>query len=205
MSDNLTPQSWLEATKKTWGVVAEFAVFVFGVVGSFLLPPPGWASSGGDTTIVRLTQFVVAVLVGLVFLLVQKWRKKGHVTRWATLTIIFLFLSVSAFFGYQHLLDTRTCAYAKRTIVIGTRYTDRGQSYVSENPNLTCSTLLSDFAGKADYIWTKDSINGSRYILAGSYILTLPLFTICIIAVVQALYCSQSKETEETPTSGKKD
>ena len=202
MSDTLTPQRWFETTKKTWGVVTEFAVFIFGVVGSFLLPPPGWASSRGDTTVVRLAQFIVAVLVGLIFLLVQKWNRKKHVVRWATFTIVFLVLSVSAISGYQHLLDTHTCEYANQALVIGTRYTEHAQSYVRENPNSTCTTLLEDFAGKAEDIWTKDSINNSRYILAGSYILTLPLFTICIIAVVQALYCSRSKTPLGTRSAG---
>jgi len=193
MTANVTPQSLLESTKKTWGLLAEFAVFIFGVVGSFLLPPPGWVPSSGDKTVVRLAQFIVAVLVGLIFLLVQTWNKKKHVASWAIFTVVFLVLSLSAYFGYQHLLDTRTCQYADQAVVIGTRYTEHAESYVGMTPNSTCTSLLQDFAGKADDIWTKDSINKSRYILAGTYILNLPLFTICIIAVVQALYCSQLK------------
>lgn len=193
MLAKLTPQNWLKSTKTTWAQVTQFAVFILGVVGSFLLPPPGWASSGGNKILVRLAQFIVAVLVGLIFLLVQRWNKKKHVGRWALLGIVFLTLSVSAFFAYQHFLDTRTCPYAGQTVVIGTHYTEHGQSYVSENPNSTCTALLEDFAGEVEDIWTKDSINKSRYIMAGLYILNLPLFTICIIAVVQALSCSQSK------------
>ena len=193
MPAKLTPQNWLKSTKKTWAQVTQFAVFILGVVGSFLLPPAGWASSGGNTTLVRLAQFIVAVLVGLIFLLVQRWAKKKHVGRWALLAIVFLALSVSAFFAYQHFLDTRTCPYAGQTIVIGTHYNEHGRLYVSENPNSTCTGLLEDFAGEAEEIWTKDSINKSRYILAGIYILNLPFFTICIIAVVQALSCSQAK------------
>ncbi len=193
MPAKLTAQSWLKSTKKTWAFVTEFAVFILGVVGSFLLPPPGWASSGGSTTLVRLAQFIVAVLVGLIFLLVQRWNKKKHVGRWASFAIVFLGLSVSAFFAYQHFLDTRTCPYAGQIVVIGTHYTAHGQSYVSENPNSTCTGLLEDFAGEAEDIWAKDSLNKSRYVLAGLYILNLPLFTICIIAVVQALAYNRSK------------
>lgn len=193
MPSNLTPQSWFESIKKTWGLVTQLAVFIFGVVGSFLLPPPGWASNSGDETVVRLAQFIVAVLVGLVFLLVQRWSKKKHVRRWATLTIIFLALCVSAFFAYQHLLDTRTCKYADQSVVIGTSYTQHAAGYIREKANATCATLLEDFAGKAEDIWNGDSINRSRYILAGAYILNLPLFTVCIIGVVQALSCNQAK------------
>src|SRR2546428_5915045 len=103
MPTNPTPQSWLASTKKTWGLLMQFAVFIFGVVGTFLLPPPGWVSSSGDKTIVRLAQFIVAVLVGLIFLLVQKWNKKKDVRRWAMLAIVFLALSVLVFFAHQHL------------------------------------------------------------------------------------------------------
>lgn len=193
MPAQLTPENWFENIKKTWGLVTQLAVFIFGVIGSFLLPPPGWVSSGGDTTVVRLTQFVVTVLVGLILLLVRKWSKKKHVRRWVVLTVVSLAVSISTFFAYQYLLDTRTCQYADQTIVIGTSYTQHAASYVGENANSTCASLLEDFAGKAEDIWTRDSINTSRYILAGTYVLNLPLFTICIIGVVQALYCSQSR------------
>ena len=137
----------------------------------------------------------VAVLVGLIFLVVQRWKTKRHVSRWAIFAAMFLVLSVLSFFAYQHLLDTRTCRYARTSVVIGTRYTIRAETYIGENPTSTCASLLEDFAGQVEDIWTKDSINNSRYILAGVYILNLPLFTVCIISLVQALYCSQSKRS----------
>jgi hypothetical protein len=197
MPAKITAQLLLENKRKTWGFVAQFVVFIFGILGSFLLPPPGWATSG-DQRVVRLGQFIVAVLVGLIFLLVQRWNRKQHVSRWVLLTITFLALSVVAFFGYQHLLDTRTCRYADDTVVIGTRYTEHVQSYLSENPNSTCASLLEDFAGKSEDIWTRESIDNSRYILAGTYIINLPLFTICVIAVVQAIYCSTRERRSRT-------
>lgn len=194
MPDTLTSQKWLAYTKKTWGLLMQIAVFILGIASSFLVPPPGWASSSGDKTVVRLGQFIVAVLVGLIFLLVQKWNKKKHSRRWAVLTIVFLILSVAAFFAYQRLLDTRTCQYAGQAVVIGSQYTEDAQTYMkTESPGATCETLLKDYAGQREEIWPRASIDRSRYILAGGYVLTLPLLTICIIAVVQALYCSQAK------------
>lgn len=204
MSAKLSPQRWLENTKKTWGFVTQFAVFIFGILGSFLLPPPGWATTSGDQTVVRLGQFVVAVLVGLIFLLVQRWNKKQHVARWVVFTVVFLVLSVAAFFAYQYFLDTRTCRYADQTVVIGTRYTEQAQLYVVEKPNATCTSLLEDAAGQSDDIWTKDSINNSRYVLASIYILNLPLFTICVISVVQAVYCgSREKRKRKRSTNSR--
>ena len=198
MPARITPQRWLENTRKTWGFVAQFVVFIFGILGSFLLPPPGWATTSGDQRVVRLGQFIVAVLVGLILLLVQRWNKKQHVSRWVLLTVTFLALAIAAFFAYQHLLDTRTCRYAGQTVVIGTRYAEQVKSYLNENPNSTCSSLLEDFAGESEDIWTRESIDCSRYILAGIYIINLPLFTICVIAVVQAIYCGTRERRRRT-------
>jgi hypothetical protein len=55
-------------------------------------------------------------------------------------------------------------------------YTPHSRDYVKENLAATYQSLLEDFAGKADDIWTKESINNSRYIFAGTYIGVLPLF-----------------------------
>jgi hypothetical protein len=190
MSNNQTPASWFENTKKSYGLLAEFATFIIGVIGSFLLPPPGWVSSSGDKVLVRLAQFVVIIIAGLIFLLVKKWSRKKHVVRWVAITLVSLVLALAAYFGYQHLLDTRTCEYDNHQVVIGTEYTEHGLNYLAKNPNSTCKSLLEDHTGAAEDVWTKKAIDRSRYILAGSYILNLPLFMLCLIAVIQALSCS---------------
>lgn len=115
------------------------------------------------------------------------------------MTIIALVLSLSAFFLYQRLLDRRTCQYANLPVVIGTRYTQHAQSYVRENS--TCSDLLEDFGGKAEDIWTQESIDNSRYVLALTYILTLPLFMICMISVIQAVHCQSIRRKSSTNAS----
>jgi uncharacterized membrane protein YqhA len=189
MADRITPESWLDLTKKTWGLLVELAVFIFGIIGTFLVPPPGWTTSTGDATLVRLGQFIIAVLAGLFLLLAAKWKHRKHVSRWAITCVVCLLLSVLAYFGYQKLKDARTCEYAQQEVIIGTDYTTHGREYLQNNPTATCQSLLEDFVGKADDIWTKDSINASRFILAGTYIGIIPLFTICIMSLVQALYC----------------
>ena len=194
----MTAQNWLSNIKNTWGQVAQVAVFVLAVLGGFLVSPPGWVTAEGNKTIIRLAHFIVTVLVGLIFLLVQTWNKKKHVRRWIFLTLGCLVGSIVAFFAYQHFLDSRTCQYAQRTVVIGTRYTPHTVAYLNDNPNSTCTTLLGDFGGQVADVWTKDSIDQARYVLAGFYILNLPLFTLCIISLVQALNCAKSKSSSLT-------
>ena len=189
MADSASSASWLENIKSTWGMLAGFAVFLFGIVGSFVLPPPGWVSSGGEKPLVNLAQFLVTVLAGLILIFVHKWQRKKDLTRWALIAIGSLILLLAAYFSYQHFLDTRTCKYFENSLVIGSVYTQQAQDYVRGAVNSSCSTLLEDFAGKADDVWTQDSINRSRYILALSYILMMPLLVVCVIAVVQSVYC----------------
>jgi hypothetical protein len=138
-------------------------------------------------------------LAGLIFLVVQKWNRKEHVPRWAILAFVFLIISVLSYFGYQHFLDTRTCNYDEQSVVIGTTLTPQAQEDIKETPNPSCETLLQDFAGKADDVWTRDSINGSRYLLAATYITCLPLFMICIISLVQALSCATQGQAGQPP------
>lgn len=197
MSVNSTPQSWFESIKKTWSGIAQLAIFIFGIVGTFLLPPPGWAAGDGQTGLVRLGQFIVAVLCGLIFILIRKWNQRKHVARWAVIAASFLVFAVAAYFGYQRSLDARTCKYDTQTMVIGSAYTAQAQNYVRDVPEATCESLLEDFAGKAEDIWTKDSINNSRYILALTYIGSLPLFTVCIIALVQTLSCLTGDKADQ--------
>jgi hypothetical protein len=185
-----TTSSWLENIKSTWSTLATFAVFIFGIAGTFVLPPPGWATNAGDKPLVNLAQFVVSVLAGLILIFVHRWQRKKDLARWAVIAIGSLVLTLAAYFSYQHFLDTRTCNYFDQSMVIGAVYTQQAQDYVRETVNSSCSTLLEDFAGRAEDVWTRESINHSRYILALSYILIMPLLTVCVIAVVQALYCA---------------
>jgi hypothetical protein len=201
MSVNSTPQSWFDNIKKTWSGIAQLAIFIFGIVGTFLLPPPGWAAGDGQTGLVRLSQFIVAVLCGLIFILVRKWNQRKHVARWAVIAASFLVFAVAAYFGYQRSLDARTCKYDTQTLVIGSDYTAQAQSYVRDVPEATCESLLEDFAGKAEDVWTKDSINYSRYVLALTYIGSMPLFTVCIIAIVQMLSCLTGDEADQVASS----
>ena len=51
--------------------------------------------------------------------------------------------------------------------------------------------LVNDFTGHTEEIWTRQSIDRRRLVLAAMYVSCLPLFTICLIAVVQAMQSSE--------------
>ena len=178
---------WLRETRAVWAVLAQGAVWVGGLVGGFLLPPPVGISGGQDKIWLRFGQFFVAVLLGLVLFAALKWKQRKHAGRWWVVAAVSLLLAVVAFFQYQRLLYVWTGEYDGQQLVVGSEYTSQGRAYVEKNPNLPLTTLLEDFLGRPEDIWTRRSINYRRLMLAGVYVSCLPLFTLSVIAIVQAL------------------
>lgn len=182
-------QKWLQRSRKSWMALTQGALWLCGILGGFLLPPPVGFASGDDKIWLRLGQFVIAVLLGLVFLTTQRWNQPRHSLRWAGAAAVFLAVAVAAFFCYQQLMLAWTCNYSGDNIVIGSVFTPHGLSYRQKHPEFSYDELVSDFTGKTDEIWTRESINRRRLILAAIYVSCLPLFTICLIAVVQGIQC----------------
>jgi hypothetical protein len=172
-------------------------VWVVGVLGGFLLPPPVGIAGAEDKTWLRFGQFIVAMIIGLVFFGVLKWKQKKHAKWWWLSSLVFLLLAVGAFFRYQHLTNAWTGNYAGEKLVIGSVYTPQGQKYIQENPDLSLDLVLDDFIGITEDIWTRASIQRRRLLLAATYVSCLPLFTIAVIAIVQALQCLRSAGTKK--------
>lgn len=179
--------SWLQQARKNWAILTQSAVLLLGVIGAFLLPPPVGVSERDDKVWLRLAQFTIAVSVGLLIVPARRWGRKKDVPKWWLISLLFFALSIAAFFEYQNLTYKHTCSYFGKIVVIGTTHTQIGDRYVNKNPGITCQQLLIDSAGGVDKVWTKDSIDRNRLLLAATYISCLPLFTICIIGLIQAL------------------
>jgi protein-S-isoprenylcysteine O-methyltransferase Ste14 len=192
-------QLWLQQTRKTWGLLAQTGVWLVGVLGSFLLPPPVGIASTQDKTWLRFGQFVVAMVIGLVFFGVFKWKQKKHAKWWWLTSLLCLLFAVGAFFRYQQLTYAWTANYEGETLVVGSVYTEQGKKIITENPELTShlDQLLQEFSGVTANIWTRESIQRRRLLLAATYVSCLPLFTIAVIAVVQAIQCLRSAGTKK--------
>lgn len=182
-------QRWLQQARKNWLVLAQAGLWMGGILGGFLLPPPVGIAASDEKMWLRLGQFILAVVLGLVFFAARRWSQPRHALRWSGVALLFLAVAVTAFFRYQQLILAWTGRYVGEKAVLGSVYTPQGDAYVQKNPGISCEDLIFDFAGKTEDIWTRESINRRRLILAGTYIACLPLFTICLIAVVQAIQC----------------
>lgn len=187
MARSPTLSGWLKRSRKSWALLAQAAVWLSGLIGTFLASPPP-STTGGDTRVwLRFGQFLMAALVGLLFLAAQRWRLKKHLTRWAGTAVLFLCLGSGAFFTYQYLSSGWTCIYDGNRVLVGGTYTAAGRAYVAANPGITCAELLRDAAGRTEAVWERSSVERRGLWLAGFYILCIPLFTVCVMALLQAL------------------
>jgi Zn-dependent protease with chaperone function len=185
-------KKWLQQMRKSGTAMTQGALWLGGILGGFLLPPPAGISTGEEKMWLRLGQFIIAIILGLVFFAVQRWSQPKHAFKWCGVGVLFLFLAIGAFFRYQQIRIAWTENYNGENIVIGSVLTPQGRSALDENPKISGNDLLANFAGATENIWTRESINNRRLVLAATYISCLPLFTICLIAVVQAIQCGST-------------
>lgn len=185
-------KKWLQQTRKSGLAMTQGAVWLGGILGGFLLPPPVGVSAGDEKIWLRLGQFIIAVVLGLVFFAAQRWTQPRHAFKWCGVALLSLVLAVAAFFRYQQLTIAWTANYNGDKVVIGSVYTPLGKAHMEEDPKIPQDILISDFKGVTEDIWTRESINHRRLVLAATYVSCLPLFTICLIAVIQAAQCGVS-------------
>jgi hypothetical protein len=189
---------WLQSARKSWLTLTHGALWVGGILGNFLLPPPVGVSAADEKIWLRLGQFIVAVVLGLVILAARRWNQPRHSLRWGAVALLALVIAVIAFFRYQQLTLAWTANYAGDKVVVGAEFTKQGRVYAEENPKISTDELVFDFKGKTGDVWTQQSIDRRRLILAATYVICLPLFTICLIAVVQATQSSERMARRRT-------
>lgn len=185
-------QEVLKRSQKSWVLLAQTAAWVVGVLAGFLLPPP-IGTPAESRVYVRFAQFVITVVIGLVLLAALRWKSKKHTFRWGATSALFLLLGTATFFGYQIFANRWTTQYNKQRVVIGDAYTAHGREYHEENPHLTPENLLMDNKGEAEKVWTRESLTQRRLLLAAMYVLAMPLFTVSIMSILQALQCAVAK------------
>jgi hypothetical protein len=182
---------WLQQARKSWLLLTQGVLWVGSILGGFLLPPPVGVSAADEKTWLRLGQFIVAVVLGLEILAARRWNQPRHSFRWGAVALLALVIGVAAFFRYQQLTLAWTANYAGGKVVVGAEFTRQGLAYTEANPKISTDELIFNFAGKTEEIWTRESMDRRRLVLAATYVSCLPLFTICLIAVVQAMQSSE--------------
>ncbi len=184
-----TIEQLLARWRGSWLLLAQASIWLLGILTGFLLPPPVGAETESQIW-VRFAQFVVTVIVGLILLAALRWQRKKHTLRWAGCSALTLLLATATFFGYQLCVASWTADYDGIRVVVGADLTSFGQRWREEHPEQTPEQIVKDLAGKVTKFWTRESVERRRLALATLYVLAMPLFTVCVIATVQAIRCA---------------
>ena len=142
------------------------------------------------SSVVRFTNYLVAILVGLMVLPLRSYNQNRNARDWARVTACSVFPSTIAFFVYQDLIGTYSVNYGERRVVIGSEFTALGRQHKQSFPHLTNQDLVMRSAGQPELVWTKDSIRRRNLLLKAFYVGASVLLAVSLLSVVQAIHCS---------------
>jgi len=197
------PKSWLQGFTKYWNLLADGAAVLLGIIGTFLYPPPPEISQDNEQWL-GFARFIIAILIGLMFVLGLLWNRRKHTRIWWVTSFLALLLSVGAFFSYNYFSNQWTCRCFSGRVVIG-RASEKTRLGNGASADAACKDLLQENSCEAEQIWLADSIKQNRFLLAALYIACVPLFSICIVSLIQSIFCmtrdNENREDIGTPTA----
>jgi hypothetical protein len=131
----------------------------------------------------------ITFIVALAAVLGKAWSRTRHARIWLSAAAVAFLLGVFAYASHQRTLKVCTARYAGNAVLIGRRFTPLGEGYARSNPTATPQDMLFDAAGRADLVWTADSIASCRSQLLSAGASWLPLLAASLAALLQAGLC----------------
>jgi len=180
---------FLKSIKSTWMQLAQFAVWICGVIGLFLVNPPElWEGAGPDPSL-RFAQFLAAILSGLVLIAAVKWHRRKHLKLWIGVTVASTAIGAPLFFFYQFAHASWTCSYVqgKAPKVVGIHLSAPAEKYMQETPGRSCDELVQAFTGKTQQIWPASEIMLRYIVLVLVFTAITLFFATAMIGLVQSI------------------
>ena len=87
---------FVEYFKKNWGILSALALFIVGILSTFLIEPESYIVS--EKTFSNWGKFVAAIVIGLVLVTVIIFKSRHHTVKWWLTAASMLLLSVASFF-----------------------------------------------------------------------------------------------------------
>lgn len=176
----------LDSLRRSWARLAQFAVWATAAIATFVMSPPRKTPALEEATWVRLTQFVLVIVLGLI--IAQLSRRRYLRSIYVTLSSVFLVLALTGFFMNMMVIDKWTCQFDERgPMVIGETLTNRAKAHIQKYPDVSCSILIQDFAGNLSEIWTGYEVTTRHALLVGLYLLTVLSFSLSMVFMLEAL------------------
>jgi hypothetical protein len=195
-------KSQLKKLKSNWTLLAQAAAGIVLTIKGFVSPPVYFDPIADTAEIKNLAVFIVIILVGIFIYLGQIWSSKKYAKVWAIVTPLLLVVLVASTLKFSQFKATCTCSYGDQILLIGKRYTPEGErdalKYLGTIP---CNEILMNFAGRANRIWTEESINSCKHNLELAYLLTFSMAALSILSVLQIIKCLETKKQTISPNA----
>lgn len=189
--------------KKRIDFLIQFVIWLFSIIGIFIIPPPVDDLISESNIWFRFSQLIVALSTGLLILPILHYRTKKYALTWwfisAGLSIISIFLlytynSTITNYTMQIKLDENT----EVRIVIGNDYTTEAKRIISSEGKISNRELIDYFLDeeikdRIEKIWYPRDIKNNRFKILLLYILNALMISIFLISVTQSITCYNSK------------
>jgi hypothetical protein len=177
--------------KDSWAELTQVGVVIMSTIGGFLLPPPAGFTGPNDASWPKLAQFVVTVFTASLIVIGRKLNRKRHSVLWLSVSVSTLIVAMGGLFAYRYLTGIMTCPYYGEIRIVGSELTADAASFLKDQGQMSCETLLKNFTGEVEEVWTRASLVRAELLLGATYISVVPFLAICAIATLQAIRCSR--------------
>jgi len=170
---------------KQWRMLASAASVATSTVAMAIHAPPGDAKS-----FVALGAFFATATAGLVYVLMARYAARRHAAVWTIAAVGALGACLWLDQAYDGLWASHVGAYQGEARLVGDELTRDGAAWVDQHPNSSVNDLLFDAGGVTERIWTRDGILRVRSRMRAMYFVCAPLFALCVLSTVQAVFCA---------------
>ncbi len=184
---------------ETWGTLSKGGASLVAVIAVFLLPPPKnlAASGSGGVQPAPYAAFLVAVLLGFLMLLMNRWKLPTHAIRWACVSAGLLVLSVAIVFAYSGALVSVATTYDGEQVIVGSVYTTNGLNYMRKHPSASREQVVEDADGGVEDVWTSESIAANSRLVLALYLGVFLSAATAVVSLLQAIHCEFGAQGSE--------
>jgi hypothetical protein len=182
----------LDSLRQGWARLARFAIWATAIIATFLLTPPRKTPSLDSDTWVKLAQFVLVIVLGMIIAVLNGRKKRRSICLIAS--AVFLTLGLAGFFTNMLVADRWTCYYdGHGPMVIGRTLSLDASEYVQKHPGMDCPTLIQDYSGNTSKIWAASEITERHALLVALYLANVLSFALAMLFMLDALRASNTR------------
>jgi hypothetical protein len=172
--------------RRLWTPIAKASAWLTALIATFVLAPPALSPTEDQNLMLRLAQFVLAVLIGLFFL-----RPAALSSRtWRWLSIGFLAAGIGLFFGYDIARTAWSCTYDVTSRLVTGSDSSLSALALADRaryPGLPCERLLMDAGGHTEQLWPESQLLGRYIAMCGLYTTAIFGFAVAALSMIQFL------------------